>query len=106
MAPLDEERREPHRFRLIQRSEMGMGRSTGTRSPGFIASVLGLINDFYGGVVQEIVPWQPPAPKLTKPSVPAPSEDERPEIRDDPQVFSWWSDEHADGVSPGSDEEE
>jgi len=89
MAPLDEELREPHRFRLVQRAEMGTGRSTGQRSPGFISTVLGIVNEFYGGVVQEVVPWQPPAPKLTKPTTPTATEDERPEVRDDPQVFSW-----------------
>lgn len=89
LAPLDEERKEPHRFRLVQRAEMGMGRTTGTRSPGFITTVLGIINEFYGGVVQEVVPWQPPAPKLAKPTTPAPTEDERPQVRDDPQVISW-----------------
>ena len=74
---------------LVQRAEMAMGRSTGQRSPGFITTVLGLVNDFYGNVVQEITPWQPPAPKLTKLIVPAATEDERPEVRDDPEVFSF-----------------
>lgn len=69
MAPLDEDRKDPHRFRLVQRAEMGMGRSTGQRSPGFITTVLSIINDFYGNVVQEITPWQPPAPKLAKATV-------------------------------------
>jgi hypothetical protein len=89
LAPLDGDKKEPHRFRLVQRSEMGMGRSTGQRSPGFITTVLGLVNEFYGDVVQEITPWQPPAPKLAKPTAPAATEDEREEVRDDPEVFTW-----------------
>jgi hypothetical protein len=101
LAPLDEERREPHRFRLVHRAEMGMGRSTGQRSPGFITTVLGVINEFYGGVVQEIVPWQPPAPKLAKAAL-APTEDERPEVRDDPVVFGWAGDSGGDTAEAAS----
>jgi hypothetical protein len=67
LAPLGEEHKEPHRFRIVMRSEMGLGRSIGKKSPGFITSVLGLINSFYGDVVQHISPWQPSAPKLAKP---------------------------------------
>ena len=65
-APLDAGRTEPYRFRIGMRAEMGMGRKTGTRSPGFITTVLNLINNFYGDVVQQITPWQRPAPKLTR----------------------------------------
>ena len=49
-------------------AEMGKGRKTGTQSASFISTVLRLIDDFYGNVIQDITPWQPPAPKLTKPS--------------------------------------
>lgn len=88
LAPL-EDKKEPHRFRLVQRAEMGMGRAAGQRSPGFITSVLNLINEFYGGVVQEVAAWQAPAPKLTRPIAPEATEDERASVRDDPQVFTW-----------------
>jgi hypothetical protein len=95
LAPLDSEKREPHRFRLVLGRDMGMGRSTGTRTPGFITSVLGLLNDFYGSVVQEITGWQPPAPKLSKPAV---VQDEGPAaedgVRPDPRVLPWsWEQE-------------
>ncbi len=62
--------KEPFRFKVIMRAEMGMGRKTGTLSPGFIDTVLNLVERFYGDVVQQITPWQPPAPKLkqTKPA--------------------------------------
>lgn len=46
------------------RAEVGMAREATTRSPGFIATVLELVENFYGSVVQQITPWQPPAPKL------------------------------------------
>ena len=89
LAVLGEDKKDPHRFRLIQRAEMGPARATGHRSPGFITTVLRLINGFYGDVVQEVTAWRPPAPKLTRPTTPAPTEDERETIRDDPQVFAW-----------------
>jgi hypothetical protein len=77
--------KEPHRFKVIMRSEMGMGR-TGTRSPGFIESILDLVETFYGGVVQQITPWQPPAPKL-KQSKPSPEVDQNEQRLSDP--FRW-----------------
>jgi hypothetical protein len=86
LAPLDEGRKEPHRFRLILRGDMGMGRGAAKRSPGFITSVLQLINTFYGDVVQDVAAWQPPAPKLVKPVVPTP-EAEAENVREDPQTF-------------------
>jgi hypothetical protein len=89
LAPLDADKKEPHRFRIVMRSEMGTGRATAKKSPGFITSVLQLINTFYGAVVQDVAPWQPPAPKLVKPTAQAPDEAEAaPEVRPDPQTFS------------------
>jgi hypothetical protein len=63
-APLGDQRREPHRFRVVMRTEMGLGRKAGTRSPGFVTTVLNLINVYYGAVLQAITPWQPPAPRI------------------------------------------
>jgi hypothetical protein len=77
-ALLDDDRRESHRFRIVKRSEMGVGRKSGTRSPGFIDTVLGVINDFYGSVVQQITPWQPSAPKLAKQPTPEVETDDAP----------------------------
>lgn len=65
-AVLDADRREPHRFRVVMRAEMGMSRKSGARSPGFIDAFLKLLNTFYGEVVQNISAWHPPAPKLTR----------------------------------------
>lgn len=69
-ALLDREKREPHRFHLLLRRNMGMGRTTGRKNPGFITSVLALIDLFYGDVVQHIAAWQPPAPRMKRPSTP------------------------------------
>lgn len=85
-APLDGERKEPFRFRVVMRAEMGMGRKTGTRSPGFITTVLTLVENFYGHVVQQITPWQPPAPKLKQAAPVTESEDDGPSAYD---PFRW-----------------
>lgn len=61
------ERDEPTRFQLTYTVEMGTGRKTGKRSPGFIDSVVAAIETFYGSVVQGITPWAPKAPKITAP---------------------------------------
>jgi hypothetical protein len=45
---------------------MGGARKTGRKASGFIDSVLGLITDFYEMVVQDLTPWTPTAPKVTK----------------------------------------
>ncbi len=55
--------KEPVRFRVVIRSAMGIGRKAGTRSPGFVDTVLALLDEFYEAVVQNIRPWQAPAPK-------------------------------------------
>lgn len=65
-AGLNEQKQEPNRFRILLRRPMGMGRSVGRKNPGFITSALGLVDEFYGEVVQRITPWQRPAPQLRK----------------------------------------
>ncbi len=84
---LGEDKREPTRFQLVWTVEMGAGRKTGKKSPGFIDSILNLIENFYGSVVQTITPWTPKAPKISAPkttvaSVDDDHEDEEP--RDNP----------------------
>lgn len=66
---LGDDVREPVRFRLVLRAPMGVGRRTGKRNPGFIDSVVGLINAFYGDVVQNLTAWRPPAPRIKRPPV-------------------------------------
>jgi hypothetical protein len=63
---LGENRREPVRFRVVLRLPMGTLRKSGGKRPGFIDSVLNLITSFYEGVVQDITPWQPSAPKIQR----------------------------------------
>jgi hypothetical protein len=55
--------KEPARFRVILRSSMGIARKAGGRKPGFVDSVLQIVDEFYEGLVQNIRPWQPPAPR-------------------------------------------
>jgi hypothetical protein len=62
---LDDRHQKPTRFQVVQRAPMGTARKKGrTRSRGFVDSILDLTTSFYESVVQNIVPWQPPAPKI------------------------------------------
>jgi hypothetical protein len=49
---------------------MGLARKDGRKSAGFIDSILSLITDFYGTVIQDLSPWTPKAPKMTQPTPP------------------------------------
>lgn len=40
-----------------------MSRRSGGKSPGFIDSVLGLTDEFYVGLVQNLKPWRPSVPR-------------------------------------------
>lgn len=55
--------KEASRFRVSLLAEMGLNRSNGGMRPGFVESVLALINTFYEQVVQHMTPWQPTAPR-------------------------------------------
>lgn len=86
-ALIGEDKRPPAKFRIILRAPMGAARKAGGKNPGFIDSVLGAIDTFYGTVVQSITPWTPPAPKIKRPPQiettvstdrPAPRDDEGP----------------------------
>lgn len=71
-----------------------MGRKTGIRSPGFITTVLNLINTFYDDVVQDITPWQPPAPKRAKQE--SADEDDEDDETTEPATddsYQWWAGE-------------
>jgi hypothetical protein len=74
---LGDDRRDPTRFRLCLTRDMGVARKTGRTSPGFIDSVLQLITDFYGTVVQDLTTWTPTAPKITR-AAPEPEPDTLP----------------------------
>lgn len=67
-ALIGEDKREAFKFRIVWRRDMGMPRKSGGKNPGFIDTVLGLIDSFYGEVVQNITPWVPPAPKIKRPA--------------------------------------
>ena len=64
---LPQDKRDPVRFRLVLTQEMGQGRKTTGRKPGFIDSILNLLGTFYGSVVQNVTPWTPKAPKISAP---------------------------------------
>ncbi len=56
--------REAARFRLLLRGEMGLARKSGRKTVSFIESTLRLLDEFYAGVVQNLKPWRPPAPRM------------------------------------------
>lgn len=98
-SAVGEEKIEPHRFRLTRRVDMSTARRPTSRQSGFIGSILELIEQFYENVVQQITPWQPPAPKRKQPVSESPSEDEivesigertRPEPRES-ATSQWWN---------------
>jgi hypothetical protein len=64
--------KEPSRIRVVLRAPMGVGRKAGTKSAGFVDTVLALIDEFYELIVQNIATWQPPAPR--KQATPVPEE--------------------------------
>ena len=83
-AVLDEEKRDPARFRVVMRAPMGAARKAGGKTAGFIDSVLDVLDSFYASVVQSITPWVPPAPKMQRPpQVPTDGESDRDPPRDD-----------------------
>jgi hypothetical protein len=65
---IGDDKREAFKFRVVWRRDMGMPRKSGGKNPGFIDTVLGLIDAFYGEIVQNITPWVPPAPKIKRPA--------------------------------------
>lgn len=75
-ALLGPDKRDPVRFRLVISREMGMNRKSGDRNRGFIDSILALIEEFYGSVVQNITPWAPKAPRISAPPAPPAGDDE------------------------------
>lgn len=74
---LGTDKREPARFRLSLTREMGVARKSGHRTPGFIDSVLDLITTFYGTVVQDLSPWTPRPPRISRDSSAAEGRPER-----------------------------
>ena len=58
----DPERRDVLRYRLVLRADMGIHRKAGGKSPGFVDTVVDLLERVYGSIVQHVVPWAPKAP--------------------------------------------
>jgi len=59
-----EDRKVPHRFRVIRRGKLGQGRKTARRRRGFASSVVAAVESFYRDVLQDLTPYQKKAPKL------------------------------------------
>lgn len=68
LLALDGDRlKHPARFCVRQQSPMGEGRRT-RRKPGFIDSVLTAVTNFYGGILQDVAPYTPKVPHISRPS--------------------------------------
>lgn len=62
---LGESKKDPARFCVSRRSEMGQGRRS-TRKPGFIDATLDAVTVFYGEVLQHLQAVVPAAPRLER----------------------------------------
>ena len=63
---IGDDKKEPVKFRLVARSEMGLGRRAG-KKPGFAQALIISIESFYGDVLQNLTAYQAKAPKLQRP---------------------------------------
>ena len=60
---IGDDKKDPVKFRLVARSEMGLGRKAG-KKPGFAKAVINSIEAFYGDILQNLTAYQPKAPKI------------------------------------------
>jgi hypothetical protein len=61
---LGPDKKEPARFRLLARTELGLDRRSG-KGPGFVQAVIASIESFYGDILQDLSAYVPKAPKLS-----------------------------------------
>jgi hypothetical protein len=68
------DKKDPHRFKIIARSELGQNRRSG-KTPGFVQSVVNSVESYYANVLQGLTGYQPKAPQLRSvvPDDPAPA---------------------------------
>lgn len=60
---IGDDKKDPVKFRLVARSEMGLGRKAG-KKPGFSQAIINSVEAFYGDILQNLVGYQPKAPQL------------------------------------------
>ena len=60
---IGDDKKDPYKFRLVARSEMGTGRKNG-KKPGFSKAIINSVEAFYGDILQDLVGYQPKAPRL------------------------------------------
>lgn len=63
MLLLGPDKKEPAKFKLVARTELGANRRAG-KKPGFVQSMVASIESFYGDILQDLVEYVPKAPKL------------------------------------------
>jgi hypothetical protein len=60
------DKKDPAKFTLVARSELGMNRTSAGQKPGFTQSVVAAIESFYGDVLQNLTVYQAAAPRLER----------------------------------------
>ncbi len=66
---IGDDKKEPVKFRLVARSEMGLSRRAG-KKPGFSQALINAIESFYGDVLQNLTGYQPKAPQIQRTRAP------------------------------------
>ncbi len=62
---IGDDKKDPVKFRLVARSEMGLSRRAG-KKPGFSQGLINAIEAFYGDILQNLTAYQPKAPKIQR----------------------------------------
>lgn len=60
---IGEDKKDPVKFRIVARSEMGLARRAG-KKPGFARAIINSVEAFYGDILQNLAAYQPKAPQL------------------------------------------
>ncbi len=80
----------PTKYRLTASLKMGQGRKSGSKSPGFIDSVLQAIADFYANVLQDVTEWHPKAPRIEERQPPV-APDKLPTVSEPSLYERYWT---------------
>ena len=67
---IGDDKKDPVKFRLVARSEMGLGRKVG-KKPGFAKAIINSIEAFYGDILQNLTAYQAKAPQIQQRPRPA-----------------------------------
>jgi hypothetical protein len=92
-------KRDVTRFRVVVRSDLGMNRKAG-KKPGFVQSFTDAVESYYGDVLQNLVAYQPRAPRMTTRSNDQAPEDSTERRRDRDEDLVEGADLDGGAISP------